>query len=273
MGHRYQILFEKLDQERRGAFIPFTLLGYPDRRRSLNILFQLARHADALELGIPFSDPIADGPIIQRAAVEALANRVSPQDCLELIAEFRQKEPEIPIGLLVYANLVVAPGIGHFYRQVAESGADSVLIADVPVDEGRPFVEIARAQGIAPIFIAPENASTETLKQVAELGDGYTYVLTRRGVTGAEADVGATVHDQLVRLKQIKAPPPVLGFGIGRPDQVSRGVASGAAGVISGSAVIKRLTEQVNGNASPENLDQWLGKMHAATRGNLVTTG
>lgn len=133
---RYETLFAQLKNRQEGAFVPFVTLGDPGPEQSLKIIDALIEGgADALELGIPFSDPLADGPTIQGAALRAFAAGVTPTQCFEMLAAIRQKHPTIPIGLLMYANLVFSPGIDAFYAQCARVGVDSVLVADVPVEE------------------------------------------------------------------------------------------------------------------------------------------
>ena len=240
MSNRYQAAFAALKAKQQGAFVPFVTMGDPNPQVSLNIIKTLVDNgADALELGFPFSDPLADGPVIQGANLRSLEAGTTPDDCFELLSQVRATYPELPIGLLLYANLVFANGIDEFYRKAKAAGVDSVLIADVPVEESAPFSEAAKRHGIAPIFIAPPNADSDTLKQVSESGEGYTYLLSRAGVTGTESKAGVPVEEILARLAQFDAPPPLLGFGIAEPAQVSEAIKAGAAGAISGSAVVK----------------------------------
>ncbi|RCU50487.1 MULTISPECIES: tryptophan synthase subunit alpha [Corallincola] len=247
MSNRYQQLFEQLAAKNQGAFVPFVTIGDPDRETSLSIIDTLiAAGADALELGIPFSDPIADGPTIQGATVRALASGVNPLVCFEMLAIIREKYPQVPIGLLVYANLVYTNGIEQFYQRCAEAGVDSVLIADVPSHESVPFREAAEKFGIDAIFIAPPNADDDTLANVARYGKGYTYLLSRAGVTGAETKAEMPVAALLESLNRFNAPPALLGFGISEPAQVQEAIAAGAAGAISGSAVVKVIENNVD---------------------------
>nr|MDP8995007.1 tryptophan synthase subunit alpha [Pseudomonadota bacterium] len=172
---RYGAMFDRLRRRGEGAFGAFVMIGDPDLATSAAILDALVEGgADMVELGIPFSDPIADGPVIQAAADRALAAGVTPGDCFRLLAAFRARHPGVPVGILTYANLVLARGRDRFYRATAEAGIDSVLVADVPVLEAAPFVEAARAQGIAPVLIAAQNTPAATLRRIAGLGEGYT---------------------------------------------------------------------------------------------------
>jgi tryptophan synthase alpha chain len=236
---RYRDMFARLGAAREGAFGAFVMLGDPGVGESAAILDALIEGgADMIEVGIPFSDPIADGPVIQAAADRALAAGATPAICFRILAEFRARHPQVPVGILTYANLVLARGRGAFYRAAAEAGADSVLVADVPVLEAPPFAEAARAQGIAPVLIAARNTPAATLRRAAALGGGYTYCVARAGVTGAGETVAFDHGEMLETLAQHLAPPPVFGFGISKPEHVRAALRAGAAGAISGSAIV-----------------------------------
>ncbi|WP_260258663.1 tryptophan synthase subunit alpha [Vibrio intestinalis] len=265
---RYQQMFQRLEAKNQGAFVPFVTVCDPNPEQSLAVMQTLVEAgADALELGIPFSDPLADGPTIQGANIRALDAGATPDICFEQIGKIRAQYPELPIGLLMYANLVFSRGIDDFYARCAKAGIDSVLIADVPTNESAEFVAAAEKHGIHPIFIAPPTASDETLKSVAELGGGYTYLLSRAGVTGAETKANMPVDHLLARLNQFDAPPALLGFGISQPEQVQQALNAGAAGAISGSAVVKIIESNVE---QPEQmlseLKAFISSMKAATQ-------
>jgi tryptophan synthase alpha chain len=239
---RYAAMFDGCAERGEGAFGAYLMLGDPDPAASAAYLDALVEGgADMVELGIPFSDPVADGPVIQAAAVRALAAGVRTADCLTMIADFRVRHPKVPVGILTYANIVAARGIERFAAELAEAGADSLLVADVPTLEAQPYFDAARKAGIDLVMIAAPNTPLPTLERIAALSSGYTYCVARKGVTGAdramELDHGA-LFDALARAG---APPPVLGFGISTPDHVRQGLASGAAGVISGSAVVQHM--------------------------------
>ena len=236
---RYQQLFTDLANSNQGAFVPFVILGDPTPELSLNIIDTLiTAGADALELGIPFSDPLADGPVIQSATQRAFAANITPNVCFDLIAHIRRKQPRIPIGLLLYANLVYRKGIDNFYARCKNAGVDSVLIADVPFHESTPFRTVAEKYHISPIFICPPNASEVLISQIAKYGKGYTYLLSRAGVTGVDHDAQRPSSDLVAKLTSYQAPPAIQGFGISKPEQVKTALNSGASGVISGSAIV-----------------------------------
>ncbi|HBI68504.1 MAG TPA: tryptophan synthase subunit alpha [Massilia sp.] len=183
---RYQQLFKRLQANKEGAFVPFVTLGDPTPALSLQIIDTLVEAgADALELGIPFSDPLADGPTIQNATLRAFAAGTTPAHCFEMLATIRQKYPDLPIGLLMYANLVFTNGVDAFYARCEQAGVDSVLVADVPVEESGPFRQAAMRHNVAPIFICPPNADDDLLRAIASWGRGYIYLLSRAGVSWA----------------------------------------------------------------------------------------
>lgn len=264
---RYAQMFTTLQQHNQGAFVPFVMLGDPDKQTSLAIIKRLAKGgADALELGIPYSDPIADGPTIQNASIRALSNNITPSDCFDIIAEFRQSYPDMPIGLLLYSNLVLARGLEAFYQAAEQAGVDSILIADVPLREADRFIAIANQHNIKQILIAPPNASDDTLQHIGTKSSGYTYLLGRAGVTGAETAATIPASELINKLTQYKVAPPLLGFGISRPEQVKDAIHSGAAGAISGSATVNIVAENLdNTDEMLAKLEQFVGSMKSAT--------
>ncbi|RQW63377.1 tryptophan synthase subunit alpha [Vibrio viridaestus] len=264
---RYAALFDRLGEKNQGAFVPFLTIGDPNPELSEKAIFALVEGgADALELGMPFSDPLADGPTIQGANLRALNANTTVQKCFDIITSVRSAYPDLPIGLLMYANLVFANGVESFYKRCKDAGVDSVLVADVPTNESKDFVAAAEKFGIHPIFIAPPTAPEETLKAVAQLGSGYTYLLSRAGVTGAETKANMPVHELLDKLASFDAPPCLLGFGISEPSQVKAALESGAAGAISGSAVVKIV------ETYQDDPDKMLAELKAFTQGMKAAT-
>jgi tryptophan synthase alpha chain len=252
---RYAAMLERLGSE--GAFGAFVMLGDPDLPTSATLLDRLiAGGADMIEVGIPFSDPVADGPVIQAAAQRALAAGVRVDDCFDLIAAFRERHPDVPVGILTYANLVVArPG---FMRDAAQAGADSLLIADAPSIEAERFAGPMRQAGVEPVLIAAANTPEATLQRVAALSRGYTYCVSRTGITGTHA--GGEFDSELVAaLAALNAAPPVFGFGISTPEHVRAALRTGAAGVICGSAIVDLA-------ARGGDVERFVRAMKAATR-------
>ena len=276
-GYRYQQAFTELAEKNEKAFIPFVTIGDPNAEQSFNIIKALIdAGADALELGIPFSDPSADGITIQMAALRALNSGINTDICIDILAKVRAYAPNIPIGLLLYGNLVFARGIDNFYRDMAQVGVDSVLIADLPIRESLPFREAALKYGVAPIFIAPPNASEDTLREVSSYSRGYTYVLSRAGVTGVDtieessdesSQAESPAKNLIDKLKEYHAAPPVLGFGISAPQQVKDAFTAGASGAISGSAVVKIIENNLSDHDKMlTELTSFVRKMKVATK-------
>jgi len=249
--NRYAAMFQRLRSDGRGAFIPFTVLGDPDASTSYDICrWMVDAGADALELGIPFSDPVADGPTIQLAVNRALTHGATVGSSLQIIYRLRQQYPELPMGILTYANLVLQPDLDHFYARVADSGADSVLIADVPSLEAEPFAQAAQRHGVQPVLIAPPNAGDAQLDVIAKISQGYTYVVTRYGVTGAKDQLHLHHSDLLARLRARHAAPCVMGFGISSRQAVREAITAGADGAISGSAMVQLIQDHLDDPAA-----------------------
>jgi tryptophan synthase alpha chain len=265
---RYEAMFDALNAKKQGAFVPFVMLGDPDFDTSVEIVRTLVKAgADALELGIPYSDPIADGPTIQKAAIRALDSDIKPDDCFAIIKAIRDEFADIPIGLLLYSNLVLVKGIDNFYARAKDAGVDSILIADVPLREADRFIAIAQSNSIQQILIAPPNASDETLSQIGNKSAGYTYLLGRAGVTGAETAVELPAADLVAKLQKYKVAPPLIGFGISTPEQVQSAISAGAAGAISGSATVNIIEQNLHDNkAMHQSLHDFVTKMKAATQ-------
>ncbi|MBF0697759.1 tryptophan synthase subunit alpha [Actinomyces bowdenii] len=238
---RYPQMFRSLDERREGAFVPFVMVGDPTASASEAIIEALIEGgADALELGVPFSDPVADGPTIQRAHIRALEAGVDFDACLEVVGRVRSRHPELPIGMLIYGNVPFALGLEAFYARCVAVGIDSVLLPDVPVRESAPFSAAAADAGVDAVYIAPPSAADHTLDAVAGASRGYIYAVSRVGVTGTEhASSTVGLAQAVERLRGAGAAPVMLGFGISRPEQVAEAIAAGADGAISGSATVQ----------------------------------
>lgn len=270
--NRFTRLFATLKSKNEGAFVPFVTLCDPDFDTSFAIIDTLIKNgADALELGLPFSDPLLDGTVIQAANQRALDAGYSTDACFALLAKVRKAHPDIAISLLLCANLVFAAGVEAFYRRCQESGVDAVLIADLPVEFAHEFAPIAKQYGIAPVFICPPNADDALIQSVATQSAGYTYLVSRAGVTSAQNQHSADNLDTLVHaLKKHNAPPILQGFGIATPAQVKQALWLGADGAISGSAVVGIIAAHLADTPTLlDTLGHFVAQMKTATKAPL----
>lgn len=266
---RFAALFEQLKAKNEGAFVPFVTLCDPDFDRSFDIICALVENgADALELGLPFSDPLLDGPVIQAANNRALTAGCSTEESFRLIEKVRSKFSEIPISLLLCANLIYKQTLDGFYQRCATVGVDAVLVADIPLLAAEPYIQAAKKYGIQPVFICPPNADQKTVQAVAENSEGYVYLVSRAGVTSAENQTHAANLDHFVeQLKAHNARPILQGFGIAQPQQVKDALQMGVAGAISGSATVKIIERNLSNHAAClTELAEFVRLMKGATK-------
>lgn len=253
------------DLRRRGkkALIPFITAGDPTPGMTLPLMHALvAAGADIIELGVPFSDPMADGPTIQRASERALSYGVSLRTVLGMVREFREKDDETPIVLMGYANPIEAYGWQAFAQDAKASGVDGALTVDYPPEEASAFAELLHAQGIDPIFLLAPTSTPERATLVAELGSGYVYYVSLKGVTGSAA---LDLDDVLRRIPEIRervGMPVGVGFGIRDAASAAR-IASQADGIVIGSRLIE-IIEQGSIEEAPERAGAFLREIRAA---------
>ncbi|MEN6443093.1 MAG: tryptophan synthase subunit alpha [Methanoregula sp.] len=252
------------------AFIGFTVAGDPDRHTSVNIARALiAGGTDILELGVPFSDPIADGPTIQRADERALAAGTTPDTIFSIVQEIRS-DSLVPIVLLTYYNTVYRRGIDRFYRDARDAGVDGILIADMPVEESDEAVQTAAMYGIDPIFLVSQTTTDDRIDRIANRARGYLYLVSVLGVTGTREKVSLDALDLLHRVRNHTSLPLALGFGIATPVHVETCVRAGADGVIVGSAIVDIVEKNLyDRKAMMSALTSYVSLMKAATKRSL----
>jgi tryptophan synthase alpha chain len=225
------------------AFIAFLVAGDPNFEGSFayaNAIIEAG--ADILELGMPFSDPVADGPVIQRADERALTAGMTPDRLFALIREIRAGA-EIPLVLLTYYNSIFTRGVSRFYREAAEAGLDAILIVDLPLEESDSIVDIARETGIDSVFLVAETTSDERLSRIASRAGGFLYLVSTPGVTGVREDLNPRIGGLIERVRKSTCLPVAVGFGISRADQINVLHQAGADAVIVGSAIVQRMEE------------------------------
>ncbi|MFA5626605.1 MAG: tryptophan synthase subunit alpha [Thiohalomonadaceae bacterium] len=235
--------FAELKAAGRKALIPFVAAGDPQPEFTVPLMHAMVKAGvDAIELGVPFSDPMADGPVIQRASERALKHRVSLHKVLEMVREFRQQDNNTPVILMGYLNPVEAMGYDEFATAAAAAGVDGVLTVDIPPEEADELLAVFRPHGIDPIFLIAPTTSDSRIEHICQLASGFVYYVSVRGVTGSDALNTAEVHAQVERIRRYTSLPVGVGFGIS--DAVSaRAVGQAADAVIVGSALVRRFEE------------------------------
>jgi tryptophan synthase alpha chain len=238
---RISATFDRLRAERRAALVPFVTAGDPSPAHTLGILRALvAGGADVVELGVPFSDPMADGPTIQRASERALRAGTGLALILDTVRQFRQEDDRTPIVLMGYANPVEHMGVGAFAARAKEAGVDGVLIVDYPPEESGDWVEALAAAGIDPIFLLSPTSSEARIDLVSRMAKGYIYYVSLKGVTGAAHIDTADVERMLARIRSRTQVPVGVGFGIREPE-TARAIARFADAVVIGSRVVEEI--------------------------------
>jgi tryptophan synthase alpha chain len=243
MPSRLTPTFARLRLQQRPGLVTYTTAGDPDVPRSAEILRALDRAgADVLEVGVPFSDPLADGPVIQRATERALAAGGSLRASLKLIAEVRP-HVSAPIVVFSYANPLLRLGVAEFARRAADAGVDGVLALDLPIEEAAEFQETMAASGIDTIFLLSPTTTDARIRKAAALGRGFLYGISRLGVTGAREQVSSAARALVHRIRAFTTLPVALGFGISRPEHVAE-VGSYADAAVVGSALVSLIADE-----------------------------
>ncbi len=242
--NRIEKKFKELKRIRKKAFIAFITAGFPNLGITEKLVFEFSRiGVDIIELGVPFSDPMADGPIIQGASEVALKNGINLYRILSLVKRARRRT-DTPICLMTYYNPIFCFGEEKFLRAAKLAGVDGVIIPDLPPEEGRPFIKLANGQDIDVIcFIAPTTTAAR-IKYISAIAKGFIYYLSLTGVTGPRRKLPAGLARRLIYIKNTAKKPVCVGFGVSTPKQV-RDIQRIADGVIVGSAIVKKIKEGI----------------------------
>jgi tryptophan synthase alpha chain len=246
--NRYETL-EQYKNIRKPVYLPFVLLGYPRpaiTEEACRVMIEEGVHG--LELGLPFRDPVADGPTIQAAANEVLDQGFKINDAVELIAKIRSLDHKIPLTLMSYYNMVFSRGPDRFIGELAEAGLDGILVPDMPPERADELLPITEKHGLKLIFIAAPNTQDHRLNLIRQYAGGFCYVVTRMGVTGTHEDYAVQLPNLFSRIKQNINLPALAGFGISEPEQAIRMIKAGADGVIVGSKLVELIKEGTHVN-------------------------
>jgi tryptophan synthase alpha chain len=239
---RIEKKFQELSASNRKAFMPYITAGDPDLKTSAELILALDRAgADIIEVGVPFSDPIADGPVIQRATERALASHTTLRDILRMGTEIRKKS-QIPMVIMSYYNPLLHYGLEKLAKDAAAAGFDGVLASDLTVEESGPFVETMSKAGLNTIFLVAPTSSPERIRKIAQTSTGFLYAVSRTGVTGEQQELSTELRDFLRVLRTHTKVPIAVGFGISRPEHL-QAVWQEADGAAVGSAIVREIEE------------------------------
>jgi tryptophan synthase alpha chain len=265
VSRRIELAFARAAKQKRAAFIPYITAGDPAPGATVGIVRALERGgADLVELGVPFTDPIADGPTNQRAAERALAGWTTLGTVLQMVQELRYTS-ELPVVLFSYYNPIHAYGLARFAVDAAAAGVDGVLLTDVPVEEARPAWEALRRVGVSLVLLLAPTSTRARVKAVRRLASGFVYFVARAGVTGVQDSLAAELEPQVRLVRKLTGCRVAVGFGISTPDQVHR-VARFADGVVVGSAIVDRIAEIGDRPGLAGEIESFARSLSSATR-------
>ena len=258
--------FARCKREKRAAFVPYVTAGDPDLATTVELVLALAASgADVIELGVPFSDPIADGPVNQRSAARALASGTTLSGVLAAVARARFRV-DVPIVLFSYFNPIHARGVESFAEQASASGVDGVLCLDLPPEEGEEVVPVLRAHGLDSIFLLAPTSTRERRKAAAVWSSGFVYYVSRTGTTGERAEIPRDLAAEVKSVRRLARLPVAVGFGISTPAQAGA-VGRLADGVVVGSALVRVVEEHVGRRGLVEAVAERAGALRAALGG------
>jgi tryptophan synthase alpha chain len=240
--------FNELKTKNEKALICYVVAGYPDIMTSEHIITSLINGgADIIEIGIPFSDPIADGSTIQYAIQNSLISGTTPDMCLELASRIRKTFPNIPLIIMTYSNILYRKGYIQFAQKAKESGIDGFIIPDIPIEESKEYLNTMQNMGMSTIFLVSPNTAEKRLKMISRICTGFLYAISVYGTTGEREGFDEYTIESIKRVKNITADklPLAVGFGISNPQHVKYMIDAGADAVIIGSAIIKKIIKEI----------------------------
>ena len=245
--NRIDSKFNELKSKNQKGLICYVVAGYPDIKTSEYIITSLINGgADIIEIGIPFSDPIADGSTIQDAIQDSLISGTTPDMCLELASRIRKTFPNIPLIIMTYSNILYRKGYIQFAEKAKENGIDGLIIPDIPIEESKEYLNTMQNTGLSTIFLVSPNTSEKRLKMISRICTGFLYAISVYGTTGERKGFDEYTIESIKRVKKVTAAdelPLAVGFGISNPQHVKYMVDAGADAVIIGSAIIKKIKE------------------------------
>ncbi len=266
-------MFSQLKKRKEAALIPFITTGDPDIAITEALILEMDRQgADLIELGLPFSDPLADGPTIQASSQRALRHNINAKDLFGLVEKVRKKT-DIPLVLMGYYNPLLQYGLSAFAKDAATAGLDGTIVPDLPLEEAKDWMAAAKPQGLANILLVAPNTPADRVRKIARATQGFLYYVSVTGITGARTELPTELSQGLNGIKQLTNKPVAVGFGISRPDQVSM-LSAVTDGIIVGSAIVKLIEAHTikKGNdlkAGPDlvkKVGEFIGELKKATK-------
>ncbi len=244
--NRIEQRFRQLKEEKRKAFIPYIMAGDPSLKDTERLVLILEESgADIIELGVPFTDPLADGPVIQAAAFRALSQGVTLRKVIKTVKGIR-KRSEVPIILMTYYNPVYKYGLERFINDASRAGVDGLIVPDLPPDEAEELIRYARNRDISTIFLLAPTSTDDRIRLVCKNSTGFIYYVSITGITGSQLRVGRDMKAMINKIKHMSRKPVAVGFGVKRPEE-ARTVAAIADGVIVGSSIVKMINDNEKG--------------------------
>jgi len=257
MSRRMKATFDRLKREKKKAFIPYVMTGDPALKHTEALLHILEKcGADLVELGVPFSDPLADGPTIQRAAERALAGGTTLLKVIRFVRTVREKI-SIPIVLMTYYNPVFKYGEIKFINDAVRAGVDGVIVPDLPPDEADDFIRTARDKGLDTVFLLAPTSTTERVKLVSGSSSGFVYYVSMTGITGSRLKIDSSIKNMIQKIRRVSSLPVCVGFGVSTPEEAKK-VSNVADGVIIGSAIVRKAHEE------PERFEGYIRSLRRA---------
>lgn len=266
--NRIEKRFKELTKSKECALIPFVTAGDPTPDVTVEVVLEMARQgADIVELGLPFSDPLADGPTIQAASFRALEQGMNPELYFQIVEQIR-RHSDIPLVLMGYYNPVLKMGLETFADMAVKAGIDGTIIPDLPFEEAEAWRKVARENGLSNILLVAPNTPEGRVKKIAKASTGFLYYVSVLGITGARTELPPELAQGLKKVKELSAKPVAVGFGISRPEQV-KALRDAADGIIVGSAIVKMLYESYRSHgkeAAVKQVGTFVSDLKKATR-------
>lgn len=271
MKNKVVLKFLELEKRKEKALITYLVGGFPDLETSKQIIETvIASGADIVEIGIPFSDPMADGPVIQNAFSDTLKQGIKPIDCLKLVESIKQRFPNTPMVAMTYSNILYSTGFKQFLRQSKDYSVDGFIIPDLNFEEAEDFLNRSKQFQLATIFLTSPNTNDKRLKKISAISTGFVYMVSVYGITGSRNRFEKYTFESIKRTKEITSrygKPLAVGFGISTPADVRKMIRAGADGVIVGSSLIKVIEEyKDNKDAMLENLSSFVRQLKEACK-------